>query len=135
MTRLVIAGVPRAGKTTLANRRVLELYPAHELRHTDDLSRGERLVSWSEASAIVSTQWFSAPGPWIVEGVAAVRALRKWCLAHPDVMQRPCDRVLWLDIPRVPLTPGQETMAKGCRTVWRQVRGELLARGVHVEEV
>lgn len=119
--RLVIAGVPRAGKTTLAGP---------DAHHTDALI-GTR--AWSEASAEIAT-WFDIfRAPWTIEGVAAVRAFRKFLRARGNVA--PCDRVVWLDTPRVALTPGQETMAKGCRTVWREVRPELLARNVHVEEL
>lgn len=123
MTRLVIAGVPRAGKTTMANSYVRPI-----ARHTDDLI-GSR--PWSEVSVEVAT-WFDAPGPWIVEGVAAVRALRKWLRTHDT--GAPCDRVIWFDVPRVAPLPGQLVMAKGCRTVWHEIRAELVARGVHVED-
>lgn len=128
--RLVICGVPRAGKTTLANSYVRPV-----ARHMDDLISIR--VGWSEVS-LTGSSWFEAPGPWIIEGVAAVRALRKWFRSHPEKwcgLRAPCDRVIWLDTPRVPLTPGQETMAKGCRTIWREVRPMLLARNVHVEEL
>lgn len=125
MTRLVITGVPRAGKTTLAR----DLAVGFEPRHTDDLISAS--VGWSEVSEIVASRWFPLPGPYVIEGVAAVRALRKWLASHPEGM--PCDRVIWLDTPLLPLTRGQEIMAKGCRTVWREVEPELLARGVHVE--
>lgn len=123
MTRLVIAGVPKSGKTTLANSFVRPVS-----RHSDDLI-GAR--PWSWVSTEVAT-WFDAPGPWIIEGVAAVRALRKWLVAHPT--GKPCDRVIWLDFPWFALTHGQATMAKGCRTIWDGVRPALVARGVHVEE-
>jgi len=117
-SRIVIAGVPRAGKTTLAGPCA---------RHTDDLIRME----WHVVSDTVAT-WLDLPGPWIVEGVRAVHALRKWLAAHPE--GKPCDRVVWLGTPRVPLTRGQDVLAKGCLTVWREVRPLLLARNVQVEE-
>lgn len=120
----MIAGVPRAGKTTLAAERRA---PDSEPRHTDDLIH----LGWSGASDVVST-WFYLPGPWIVEGVAAVRALRKWLRANAT--SAPCDRVVWLGTPRIELSRGQAALAKGCATVWREVRPELLARNVHVEE-
>lgn len=96
-------------------------------RHTDDLIS----FGWSRASEIIATQWFIMPGPWVIEGVAAVRALRKWLRAHPE--GAPCDRVIWMNTPHVMLAPGQDTMAKGCRTVWNEISAELEGRGVIVE--
>lgn len=133
MTRIVIAGVPRAGKTTraLMDSEILAIaVGVCGVRHTDDLIASG--ADWSEISEIVASRWFPLPGPWIIEGVAAVRALRKWLRANAT--GAPCDRVVWLGSPRVALTPGQAALAKGCMTVWREVRPELLARNVHVEE-
>lgn len=125
MSRIVIAGVPRAGKTTLA---LSGDYPGRVL-HTDDLIRPH---AWSEVSA-EAAEWFDEPGPWVIEGVAAVRALRKWLSWHPT--GRPCDRVLWLGTPRHELGKGQSALAKGCWTVWDGIRNEVRARGVLVELV
>lgn len=119
--RLLIAGVPRAGKTTLA----LEL--GGRVRHTDDLVH----LSLEQASVVVAA-WLSEPGPWTIEGVTVQRGLRVWLAANEG---RPCDRVLWLGQPRVELTPGQRRWAKGCQTVWSQVHPELVRRGVPVEVV
>ena len=117
MSRIVIAGGPRTGKTTLS-----KLVGASTVRHTDDLG-------WSEASAEVST-WFDVDGSWIVEGVAVPRALRKWLAANPD--GKPCDVAYWLEEPHERLTPGQASMAKGCAKVWGEILPELEARGVDV---
>lgn len=93
--------------------------------HTDDLMH----LEWSEAS-LTASQWFSQPGDWTVEGVAAVRALRKWMSANPG---KPCDRVVWLSQPKVTRTPGQNNMAKACETIWREILPELRSRGVEIE--
>ena len=119
--RVVSTGGPRTGKTTLANTYDVEV------RHADDLI-GE--CEWSEVSERVAV-WFDRPGPWVVEGVAAVRALRKWLARCPD--GRPCDLVVWLDVPRVDTTSGQDAMGKGCATIWADVEAELIARGVQLE--
>lgn len=120
MTRVLVAGVPRAGKTTFA----LEL--ARDLKceplHTDDLAP----LGWSESSA-AAAQWFATEGPWIIEGVAVPRAIRKWLAAN---LGAPADAIYWLPMPRIALTPGQLTMAKGCLTVWREILPVLIARGV-----
>ena len=83
--RIIICGGPRTGKTQLAKHLSLKFdIPKYlctdpqalggdALDHTE-LPERER---WSAISADVS-QWFDEPGPWIIEGVAAIRALRKW---------------------------------------------------------
>lgn len=128
--KIVIAGVPRAGKTTLAETLRVRCQPFIAVKHTDDLIHGDR-AEWSQISDAVAT-WFDVQGPWLVEGIRAVHALRKFLRAHE--MGTTCDRVIWLGTPRVALTPGQATMAKGLTTVWREIRAELLARNVQVEE-
>lgn len=123
MSRICIAGGPRTGKTTRANASAGIAGP---VRHTDSLILSH---AWSAASAVVAT-WFDEPGPWIIEGVAVPRALRKWLEAHRT--GRPCDVVLYLETPKVSLTAGQITMAKGVASVWREVSSALAARGVHL---
>lgn len=119
--RIAIAGGPRCGKTTLAATLGAEL-----VRCSDDVAT----LGWSEASAEVAT-WFDAPGPWVIEGVALARALRKWLATNPE--GAPCDVVHLLNKPYVELTPGQATMAKGCITVWTGIEAELRRRGVRIE--
>ena len=123
--RIVIAGWPRAGKSTYANeigrdRRMPVL-------HTDDLIVK---MDWSACSEFVAREWMTAAGPWIIEGVAAARALRK-ALAY-DPKGKPCDVVVNMTRPFAALTPHQATMAKGCDKVWREVEPLLRARGVIV---
>jgi len=119
--RLLIAGVPSAGKTTLAGEvggRVI---------HTDDYIE----LGWSESSLAVS-HLFDEEGPWVIEGVIVPRALRKWLGRNEE--GKPADRVIFLNDPRQALSKGRAGMAKGCRTVWLEVVGELRGRGVKIEE-
>jgi broad-specificity NMP kinase len=122
--RVVVAGGPRCGKTT----RALDLGGAMgaPVLHTDDLVG---LLPRGEDSAEVA-RWFDRPGSWVVEGVTAARALRSWLAAHQS--GKPCDEVVLLQRPVVPLTIGQATMAKACETVWREVASKLAERGVTV---
>jgi hypothetical protein len=120
--RIVIAGIPRAGKTTIAEKLAKREL---KVRHTDDLV-GK--MGWSESSAEVAT-WLSEPGPWIIEGVTAVRALRKWMAAAKG---SPCDVVLWCRTPRVKLDKGQAALGKGCETVLAGILGDLALRGVAI---
>lgn len=119
-----MAGGPRCGKTT----RALELGRATgaPVRHTDDLVGTH---AHGEDSAEVA-RWFREPGPWVVEGVTAARALRKWLADNPS--GTPCDEVVLMRQPVVGLSPGQATQAKACNTVWEQVAKPLAARGVNV---
>lgn len=121
--RLVIAGGPRTGKTSLA-QALLDDGAEGPVLHTDDLID----LGWSEASEAAS-RWLDEPGPWIVEGVAAGRALRKWLTRTPPGIT-PCDAVLYLDQPQVEISEAQERMRKGCRTVWEEIHIALHSRGV-----
>jgi len=118
--RICIIGGPRTGKTTLANTM-------SNVLHTDDLIE---LFDWSGVSEHVAMDWFARPGPWVIEGVAVVRALRKWLKSNADGV--PCERIIVLTEPHVELSKGQATMAKGHAKVWNEVRPLLLARGVVV---
>lgn len=115
--RIVLAGGPRTGKTTLANALGLPV------RHTDDLIE----LGWVAAGA-AAAKWFDAPGPWIVEGVTAPRALRRWLKRHRR--GKPCDVIVFLAEPAIARTPGQEAMAKGCAKIYGEIRAALRRRGV-----
>lgn len=143
MTRIVITGGPRTGKTTLAAKLARGAVPfiPHDgspaycdpgpgdcpIRHTDDLIH----LGWSEASEAAS-RWLDEPGPWVIEGVAVSRALRKWRDAHPGEPP-PVDRVIYLSDPHETLTPGQATMAKGVATVHAEIAEWLREHGVQTE--
>lgn len=123
--RLLITGGPRTGKTTIA----AEFGAARNVgaRCTDSLMGSH---GWSAVSDEVS-RWFDAPGPWIIEGVAVPRALRKWLAFHSK--GKPADKVVYLESAKVDRTPGQVTMARGVETVWLQLVHELVRRGVYIE--
>jgi hypothetical protein len=115
--RIVIAGGPRTGKTTLAVSLGLPVF------HTDDLIP----LGWVAAGA-AAAQWIDQPGPWVIEGVTAPRALRRWLKRHPD--RAPCDLILFMARPAIPRTRGQEAMAKGCAKIFAEIAADLAARGV-----
>jgi hypothetical protein len=120
--RVAICGWPRAGKTSLAALAAAKIGVAP--RSTDELLGTH---DWSAASAEAST-WFDAPGPFVLEGVALPRSLRKWLRRNPT--GKPCDVAVFLSSPFVALSEGQERMGKGCNTVWQEILPELLHRGV-----
>jgi adenylate kinase family enzyme len=121
--RIAIVGVPRAGKTTLAN--LLSQVTGYPILHTDDLMD----LGWSQVSDEVRARLATEPH-LIVEGVAVVRGLRK-ALAAPGA---PVEQCIVLSTPRLPLTHGQRVMARGCATMWRAIEPELRWRGVQVEQ-
>ena len=90
--------------------------------HTDDFID----LGWSECSAKVA-ELMRRPGPWIVEGVAAVRALRK-VLVYPE---KPCERVIYID--NLEPETRHVSISKGCRKIFDEIRPSLRARGVTIE--
>lgn len=108
MTRIAIIGWPGTGKTTLAN----EMGGG---RSTDDLIH----LGWSEASEAAS-YWFDEPGPWVIEGVAIPRALRKWRERNPDKAP-PVDVVINLTTRYRDLAPGAIAMGKGIDKVLSEI--------------
>jgi len=121
--RTIIAGGPRTGKTTLSHSFV-----SSRVLRTDDLIS----MGWREASDYTAREWLRHPGPWVIEGVAAVRALRKYMAYYPRV--KPCDRIYWMTRPHVALTDGQIRMTKGCNTVYAQIKDRLQDLGVEIHE-
>lgn len=126
--RVLIAGGPRVGKSTLARklavRRNLTLpgIDDHNERGGYFLGAEESLAivkgesSWSGGSQSMS-DWMDKAGPWVIEGVAGWRAVRKRLATKGDL---PVDVVVWMARPRLGLTPGQTAMHKGCETVRKQ---------------
>jgi hypothetical protein len=127
--RILIAGGPKVGKTTLSGELQTLMYSKHgaptSVQHTDDLIDA---LDWSAASLEVAS-WMDMSGPWIIEGVAVPRALRKWLVRSSG---KPADVVYWSIANKIPLTKGQLAMAKGCLSVWNEVREELMLREVEI---
>jgi adenylate kinase family enzyme len=107
--RLLLTGWPNSGKTTAANALSKKLHAP--VRSTDNLIG----LGWSEASEAAATS-FALRGPWIVEGVAVPRAVRKWLGANPDASP-PWERFVVLTDSFEELTPGQVRMGRGIDTV------------------
>ena len=125
--RLIIVGGPHVGKTTLAKRLKDELGITNT-KHSDDVKH----LGWSESSEFAS-KWFNERGEWIIEGVQMARALRKWLKANPKT---PLDAdLVVLNRPFDTLVEGQESMAKGVRTVFSEIQSELLQRGTRIHRV
>lgn len=134
--RVVIVGLPRTGKSTLADRigaKYLQrpeqerlALPGLSILRTDDLIATHE---WSEVSAIAA-DWIATPGAFVIEGVATARALRKWLTQNPDT---PLNAVVVLmGQPLVELTKEQAAMGKGVSTVWNKIVVDVLKRGAKV---
>ena len=121
--RIVICGGPRTGKTTYGKKLAEQM--GCKLISTDDFID----LGWSECSAHVAELMLDSGGPWVIEGVAAVRALRKALDAKDGKV---CDEVLMLSEPYVELSAGQASMAKGCQTGWGGIEQLVVARGIEV---
>lgn len=122
---LVILGGPRTGKTYLSNKISNQLNP-RQILHTDKLMH----LPWSEASEAAS-YWFDTPGEWIIEGVMAVRALRKWLERNKG--KKPDWEIVFLTKLKSPYSArGQESMAKGVKTVFDEIYPELQSRGFKI---
>jgi len=111
--------------SSLARRRGLSLFLC-----TDTVKQaGERALSqgalytpskfdddWSGASLWVATTWFTRPGPFVLEGLAACRALRKYADVY-DTNTPPCDEVVWLRCPRHGATPKHVSTGVGVESI------------------
>jgi adenylate kinase family enzyme len=120
--KIAIAGSPKAGKTTVAKNysRVI---------HTDDYIH----LGWSEASEhvsnIINNNNFD-----VIEGVAVPRAIRKWLNKNSNNKNKPFDKIIYMQTPRIKLSDGQERMRKGELKVWNEIKNELKKRCVEIEE-
>lgn len=136
MSRICIVGGPGCGKSTLAQelRRKLGLATvlcSDTLEQAQETGRAQldgvlyapRGMGWSQVSAWISEGWLNRPGPWVLEGVAVIRALRKWHAAHPDELP-PCDQLIWCREPHIDLEPGQLAMLSGHDTILCGLSGE-----------
>lgn len=127
MRRIVILGGPHTGKTTLSRRLEIECGITN-VRHSDDIKH----LGWSESS-LAASEWFNEPGEWIAEGVQMARALRKWLVLNPG---QPLDiDILTLSNRFDELLRGQESMAKGVFTVFREIESELIERGARIHNL
>ncbi len=69
----------------------------------------------------------------MLEGTQAARVLRRWLKQEPGAVQ--IDKVLVFDKPWVERNAGQQAMAKGVRTILRDLRPLLDSAGIPVEEM
>ncbi|HYX39953.1 MAG TPA: hypothetical protein VE954_43205 [Oligoflexus sp.] len=120
MTMILILGGPKSGKSTTAKA----LGKKHGItpRHFDDLLPNRE---WSEVSDLAAAE-LDEPAPWIKEGVAGARALRKWLKLNPGKV--PPFEIKILKETHGELGMGQKIMHKGTHTIIRECMLEVEKR-------
>lgn len=139
--RVVIVGGPRVGKSTLALKLVsalsfepggkrLPIYCGDPLSKVKEpmpgvtyLPEGLPFSGDGGSADWIARNWFQLPGPWVMEGQAMARALRRYMentdgSMHGGYAPFPCDRIIFMLTPKVQQIEGQRTMGKGIETVW-----------------
>ncbi len=109
----MLAGYPKTGKTTLADE--LGRRYGWKVYHTDDV-----IDLGQGADSLAVTEWFNSPGDWVVEGVIAPRAIRKWLALNPK-QRFPAEAVAFLK-QHITHWENKGTFTKGLDTVWAEVR-------------
>lgn len=129
--RIAICGGPRTGKSTFASKLArelgIELFSTGKkaLVATDNFIA----VGWDNVPTCVMERLVELDD-WVLEGTQATRVLRHWYRTAPETLQ--LDRVYFFDRPWVVRNGGQNAMAKGVATIWREVRRELHRREVPI---
>lgn len=134
--RVLITGGPLHGKTTRAAMEVtargltvFQCTDTHEQAQRTGRTHPSAVYAldsldadWSGLSQWVAGTWLQRPGPWVMEGVALPRALRKYRAAmSADDPPPPCDQLIWLCEPRAAQTGKQASMTKAHDSVLNEV--------------
>lgn len=119
MSRIIIAGGVGCGKTTYSRAK----YPG-QVWHTDDIIP---YYDW-EFQPDVVVEWLNQPGPWVIEGITATRALHHWLQDNPE--GKPCDKIHWFSFPLKELTRRQSQLSIQMMSRWKKIYHELAHRGV-----
>lgn len=124
--RTVIIGGPQCGKSTYASSLGVPHFCADPkslvkspINSVTYLPEG---IPWGMDSQYVIEAWMSKPGPWVIEGVGIVRALRKWLARYPAHIN-PADQIIYFTNPHpsVQRLPGQNAMEKGIQSIWSEI--------------
>jgi hypothetical protein len=117
--RICIIGGPHTGKTTLAAQLGGGDHGYALISADDHIG-----MEWSAASRHIADLMRDTEPPWLAEGVALVRAIRK--RQRDDKDPKPCDLVILLRQVWTPLTlDGQRSMAAGHKTIWGSIAWEV----------
>lgn len=131
MRVVIVGGVSRGKSTTADELHRLHGWPVfcadpeskvvYQKSYSSYLPEGLDFSGDSGPSPWICKHWLTMPGPWIIEGHALARALRRWT-RNPHTPQMPCDRIIVLDRPaHRPTNVAQEALSKGVMRVWREI--------------
>lgn len=103
MSRILITGGPRTGKTTLAAQ-------LSKQKEISTILATDGLIGFKDfhLQTLLVASWLDQPAPWIIEGCQAAHALQHWLSHHPDPASTPCDVLYWLQQPFTSLNPKQQ---------------------------
>lgn len=133
MTKIILVGAPRSGKSTEAKRlrsMGIPTYCTDPKSLAKDVEDGvvylPEGLSWTESSQYVLDHWFKMPGPWCIEGIATVRALRKCLDQKMAHLLKGVQVVRFRGQYEDKVTKdGQVALKKGIDTVWREIAPQL----------
>jgi hypothetical protein len=96
--------------------------PKSLVKHTEEgVTYLPEDLDWSECSQYVVDHWMNQPsGDICIEGIATVRALRKWLIQYGTL---PSDFiVVYKDTQYGDLLDGQKRMGTGVETIWNDIK-------------
>lgn len=138
--RIVVIGGPRTGKTTYATK-LAKQYGVHLGSTGKRTEQEDGLVSTD--NYMKRANWKTLPDvvikdlkdrdSFVLEGTQAARVLRRWLKESPK--EAKIDKVLVFNRPWVTRNTGQEAMAKGVRTILRDMEPLLREAGIEVEHM
>jgi len=135
--RTIIIGGPMSGKSTYASKLGVPHYctdpkslSREVLPNATYLPEG---LGWSEGSEFIEREWFTNPGPWVIEGVAVVRALRKFIKNNPGLSpsDQPCEEIIFMHGGKT-TSQGQDSMIKSINTIWDEISGNFVNITRHI---
>lgn len=139
--RVVIVGSPRAGKTTYATKLAKQLgchlgSTGKRTEQEDGLVSTDNYMKRANFKDLpdVVIKDLKDRESFVLEGTQAARVLRRALKEDPNFLG-PGDKVLQFNRSWIPHSPGQASMAKGVRTIMKDVHPMLRAIGIEVEHM
>lgn len=126
--KIIIAGGPRCGKSTLARTLGCPHVWATDWLLDTFFERYAPGTMHKLADEIV--HWMARPGPWVIEGCPTILAIREWLHL---TRQKPCDKLIWLDTPYEELNPARRQLLRMCDATFQDTHEWLHRLGVKIE--